>query len=54
MEDLFTKEVSIDSSPCDLEILDTPGSEEMFYKVLIEEHVKTYSSSVVVGTASNP
>jgi predicted GTPase len=37
VEDIYTKEVLVDGGSCDLEILDTPGNEEMFYKVLIQE-----------------
>ena len=37
LEDIYTQTVNVDQIDCELEIMDTPGSEEMFYKVLIQE-----------------
>lgn len=34
-EDNYTQNVRIDNEECELEILDTPGAEETFYKVLV-------------------
>lgn len=38
-EDQFTQQVTVDGLDCELEILDTPGNEETFYKVLVAQSV---------------
>ncbi|TNV78211.1 hypothetical protein FGO68_gene7939 [Halteria grandinella] len=38
-EDQFTQQVTVDGVDCEVEILDTPGSEETFYKVLVAQSV---------------
>lgn len=37
IEDHYSKVITLDGYETEVEILDTPGSEEMFYKVLIQE-----------------
>lgn len=54
IEDHYSKVVTLDGYETEVEILDTPGSEEMFYKVFIQEQVKQARQSVVVGSLHNP